>query len=70
MKLTVSAGAEQIVQSMKSITEVSEHTASGAQQVSASAEEQLESMKGITGAAQSVSRMAEQLQLEIEKFKV
>ncbi|CAM3412517.1 HAMP domain-containing methyl-accepting chemotaxis protein [Paenibacillus lupini] len=66
----MTAGAEQMVQSMKSITEVSEHTASGAQQVSASAEEQLESMKGITGAAQSVSQMAELLQLEIEKFKV
>lgn len=66
----MAAGAEQMVQSMRSITEVSEHTASGAQQVSASAEEQLESVKGISGAALSLSQLAEQLQLQIEKFKV
>ncbi|GKU76379.1 methyl-accepting chemotaxis protein [Paenibacillus sp. L3-i20] len=66
----MAAGAEQIVQSMKFITGISETTGTGAQEVSAETENQLSSMEKVSSSARELSEMAEQLQITIEKFKV
>jgi methyl-accepting chemotaxis protein len=66
----ISIGAEQMIQSVTSISEVVETTASGTQSVSALTQEQLAAMEEISSSATSLSKMAEELRLSICKFKI
>ncbi|MHA7967748.1 methyl-accepting chemotaxis protein [Paenibacillus sp. CAU 1782] len=66
----MAAGADGVVNSMSVITNVSESTLAGAQQVSSATEEQLASMEEVAASAKSLSYLAEQLQEQIDRFKV
>ena len=66
----MAAGSEQIVQAMNYITEISESSASSAQEISAATEEQLASMEEVSTSAKVLTHMAVELQQIIEKFKV
>lgn len=66
----LSEGTGGIVNSVRVISEVSESTASGTQNVSAATEEQLAAMQEIAASSASLSKMAEELQTLTGKFKM
>ena len=66
----MTAGAEQVVQSIEVIAKTAEASAFGSQNVSAAAEQQLASMEEISSSAASLSQMAEELQDLIKQFKI
>lgn len=66
----MAAGAEQAVQSMKFITELSANSASSTQSLSISTEEQLASMHKITSSAKYLTKMADDLQGLIRRFTI
>ncbi|MCA1064396.1 methyl-accepting chemotaxis protein (plasmid) [Rossellomorea sp. AcN35-11] len=66
----ISTNTSDLVESMGSVSEVSEHTSGHAQEVAASAEEQTASMEEVTAATQTLSSMAMELQELSAKFKI
>ncbi|MDF2647993.1 MAG: hypothetical protein K0Q73_3798 [Paenibacillus sp.] len=66
----MSANTLQVVQSFKTILQVSNITASGTQNISAAAEEQLATMEEIASSVHLLSKMASELQTLIGKFKI
>lgn len=66
----ISIGADQILQSERTLAEIAEKAASGTQNVAASTEEQLASMEEISASAESLAHLAVDLQEQIEFFKV
>lgn len=66
----VSAHSEQVVGAIQFISEVSEVTAGGTQNVLSVTEEQLAAMEEISSSSASLSRMAEELQQMIGRFRV
>ena len=66
----MSAGTEQVAQSIHLIAQVAEETASGSQYVSGTTEQQLASMNEVALSANSLSVMSEQLRILIGKFNV
>ncbi|MEJ8546381.1 methyl-accepting chemotaxis protein [Brevibacillus borstelensis] len=66
----VSAHTDQVVGVIALISEVSDVTADGTQNVSAATEEQLASMEEIAASATSLSKLAEELQDTVSAFKI
>ncbi|MDR7000219.1 methyl-accepting chemotaxis protein [Neobacillus niacini] len=66
----IAAGSEQMAQSVKLITEVSESTAAGTHEVAAATQQQSVSMKEVTKSANYLSTMAEELQKLIGRFTI
>ncbi|WP_428839308.1 methyl-accepting chemotaxis protein [Bacillus massilinigeriensis] len=63
-------GAEQVVDMVAGMDEISQKTAHETQEVSAATEEQLASMQEIAASAAALSNMAEELQNSISSFKI
>ncbi|MGD8188675.1 methyl-accepting chemotaxis protein [Brevibacillus ginsengisoli] len=68
--IEMSAGAEQVVNSINVVVEATETASAATEEVSSSSEEQLASMEEIAASAEALSEMAEKLQEEVAKFKV
>lgn len=66
----MAAGTDNIVVSIRRITEISETVAASTEETSSSTEEQLASMEEITSSATALSTMATDLQLLIQRFKL
>jgi methyl-accepting chemotaxis protein len=66
----LAAGSQQIVESVKSIDELSIRASGESQTVSAATEEQSASVEEIAAASQSLTKLAQELQEIVVKFRV
>jgi len=65
----LTAGVDEITGSMKMISEVTQSSAAGTEQVIASTQEQLSSIEEISASSSALAKMAEDLQHNVNRFK-
>jgi methyl-accepting chemotaxis protein len=66
----MSAGSQQIVNSVKLIDNLSQKSTRGAESVSAATEEQLASMEEIASSSQALAKLAQDLQNAVTEFRL